>query len=112
VRCTVTHSGVLDKPMPLVRVPEPFNHRDWLFELKHDGFRGLEHIAGRRCRLLSRRGHVFPIAQGCPLPLAAFVGNDATLHESTLASGTRHAGALDAPRGWRRDAARLALYLP
>jgi len=49
------------------------------------------------------------IAEGCQLPLAAFVGNDATLHESTLASGTRHAAALDAPRS---DAARLALYLP
>jgi len=29
------------RPMPLVRAPEAFDHPDWLFELKHDGFRAL-----------------------------------------------------------------------
>jgi hypothetical protein len=32
--------------MPLVRIPEPFDHPDWLFELKHDGFRALTHVEG------------------------------------------------------------------
>jgi bifunctional non-homologous end joining protein LigD len=50
---------VLDKPMPLVRVPEPFDHPDWLFELKYDGFRALAYIDSHRCRLVSRRGHEF-----------------------------------------------------
>jgi bifunctional non-homologous end joining protein LigD len=45
--------------MPLVRIPEPFDHPDWLFELKHDGFRALAHVEGHHCRLVSRRGHVF-----------------------------------------------------
>jgi len=45
--------------MPLVRIPEPFDHPDWLFELKHDGFRALAHVDGHLCRLVSRRGHVF-----------------------------------------------------
>jgi len=27
--------------MPLVRIPAPFDHRDWLFELKYDGFRAM-----------------------------------------------------------------------
>jgi hypothetical protein len=27
------------RPMPLVRIPEPFDHPDGLYELKHDGFR-------------------------------------------------------------------------
>ncbi len=45
--------------MPLVRIPEPFDHPDWLFELKHDGFRALAHVEGHRCRLLSRGGHTF-----------------------------------------------------
>jgi ATP-dependent DNA ligase len=44
--------------MPLVRVPEPFDHQDWVFELKPDGFRALACIDGHRCRLISRRGHV------------------------------------------------------
>jgi bifunctional non-homologous end joining protein LigD len=39
---------MLHRPMPLVRVPEPFDHSDWLFELKHDGFRALAYVASRR----------------------------------------------------------------
>ena len=50
---------MLYKPMPLVRVPEPFDDPDWLFELKHDGFRALAYIDGHCCRLVSRRGHIF-----------------------------------------------------
>jgi bifunctional non-homologous end joining protein LigD len=46
-------------PMPLERIPEPFDHPDWVFEVKHDGFRALAHVDGHRCRLVSRRGHVF-----------------------------------------------------
>lgn len=28
-------------PMPLLSVRQPFDHPDWLFELKHDGFAGI-----------------------------------------------------------------------
>jgi bifunctional non-homologous end joining protein LigD len=47
------------RPMPLVPVPAAFDHPDWVFELKHDGFRALAHIDGHRCTLVSRRGHVY-----------------------------------------------------
>jgi bifunctional non-homologous end joining protein LigD len=47
------------RPIPLVRIPEPFDYPDWLFEVKHDGFRALAIIEGHTCRLVSRRGHVF-----------------------------------------------------
>ena len=47
------------RPMSLVRIPDPFDHPDWLFELKYDGFRALAHVEGHRCTLVSRRGHVF-----------------------------------------------------
>jgi bifunctional non-homologous end joining protein LigD len=50
---------MLHPPMPLVRLPEPFDHPDWLFEIKHDGFRALAIVEGHRCRLVSRRGHQF-----------------------------------------------------
>jgi bifunctional non-homologous end joining protein LigD len=50
---------MLHRPMPLVRIPEPFDHPDWFFELKHDGFRALAYVEGHRCRLVSRRGHTF-----------------------------------------------------
>ena len=45
--------------MPFVRIAEAFDHPDWLFELKLDGFRALAAIEGHHCKLISRRGHVF-----------------------------------------------------
>ena len=47
------------RPMPLVRISEPFNAADWIFEIKYDGFRALAEIEGGSCRLISRNGHEF-----------------------------------------------------
>ncbi len=44
---------------PLVRIPEPFNDPEWIFELKLDGFRALAYVENGRCRLVSRNGHTF-----------------------------------------------------
>jgi hypothetical protein len=41
---------MLHRPMPLVRIPEPFDHPDWLFELKHDGFRAVAYVDGHHMR--------------------------------------------------------------
>jgi ATP-dependent DNA ligase len=32
------------RPMTLGRRKQPFNHDDWIFELKYDGFRALAYI--------------------------------------------------------------------
>jgi bifunctional non-homologous end joining protein LigD len=45
--------------MPLVHIREPFDHPDWIYELKLDGFRALARIDGHRCELISRNGHRF-----------------------------------------------------
>jgi len=45
-------------PVELLRTREPFDHPDWLFELKHDGFRALAHV-GAEVRLVSRRGREY-----------------------------------------------------
>src|SRR3954469_9785158 len=47
------------RPMPLKRQHEPFSHSDWLFEIKHDGFRALAFIENGSCRLLSRNDNYF-----------------------------------------------------
>src|SRR3954470_960695 len=46
-------------PTRLLHIPEPFDHPDWIFEAKMDGFRSLAHIDAHRCTLVSRNGHVF-----------------------------------------------------
>jgi bifunctional non-homologous end joining protein LigD len=45
--------------MPLVRIPAAFDHAEWVYEIKYDGFRALAYIDGHVCRLISRRGHEF-----------------------------------------------------
>jgi len=40
--------------MRLRLVKEPFNDPDYIFELKHDGFRTLAYIEGGECKLVSR----------------------------------------------------------
>lgn len=46
-------------PMRLLRIPEPFDHPDFLYELKLDGFRGMAIVECGRCRLFSRNGYEF-----------------------------------------------------
>ena len=33
-------------PLKLTLVRQPFDHPDWVFELKQDGFRGMAYIGG------------------------------------------------------------------
>jgi ATP-dependent DNA ligase len=48
--------------MPLVRVADAFDHEEWMYELKLDGFRALAFIDGHHCRLVSRNGHTQALA--------------------------------------------------
>jgi bifunctional non-homologous end joining protein LigD len=45
--------------MPLARLHQPFDHPDWLFELKYDGFRALAHLEAGGVRLVSRNRNMF-----------------------------------------------------
>ena len=47
------------QPMPLSRRPLPFDHPEWVFELKYDGFRSLAVIENGSTQLISRNGHPF-----------------------------------------------------
>src|SRR4030081_1776341 len=43
----------------LTLVRQPFDDPDFLFELKHDGFRALAHIWDGKCELVSRRRNAY-----------------------------------------------------
>jgi bifunctional non-homologous end joining protein LigD len=49
----------LFQPMLLGRKAEPFDHPEWIYELKYDGFQALAVVEYGRCTLLSRNGHPF-----------------------------------------------------
>lgn len=46
-------------PMRLSRRLKSFDSADYLFELKHDGFRALAYVENGQCRLVSRNGNRF-----------------------------------------------------
>jgi bifunctional non-homologous end joining protein LigD len=47
------------QPIDPKRIADPFDHADWFFELKHDGFRALAYIENGTCRLISRKQIVY-----------------------------------------------------
>ena len=47
------------QPLPVARRPKPFDHPDWIFEPKHDGFRCIAYVEYGRCRLVFRNGNEF-----------------------------------------------------
>jgi bifunctional non-homologous end joining protein LigD len=62
------------QPMPLLRRPAAFDHPEFLFELKYDGFRSLAFIQNGRTQLISRNGNPFNsfanLCEGLMLPQA------------------------------------------
>src|SRR5438876_12022871 len=46
-------------PIRLSRRTRPFDSRDYIYEIKFDGFRALAFVEDGLCRLVSRRNHVF-----------------------------------------------------
>jgi bifunctional non-homologous end joining protein LigD len=40
-------------PAKLTLMRQPFDHPDFLFELKHDGFRALAYVSDGHCQLVS-----------------------------------------------------------
>jgi bifunctional non-homologous end joining protein LigD len=50
--------------MPLAVMQVPFDHPDWIFELKYDGWRALAYVDDGDCRVVSRNGNAlksFPV---------------------------------------------------
>ena len=58
------------RPMPLARFDAPFEHPDWIFEPKMDGFRAVAYVEDGACRLvIAQRKYVpgvQPPGQGDP----------------------------------------------
>ncbi len=42
-----------------LRIAKPFNDPEYIFELKHDGFRALAYVEEGTCRLVSRNSNLF-----------------------------------------------------
>ena len=56
--------------MPLAVLSQPFDHRDWIFECKYDGFRAICRVENRRVALVSRKSNVYKSFPGLCSALA------------------------------------------
>jgi hypothetical protein len=61
--------------LKLSLIPEPFDHPDWVFELKHYGFRALAYVAEAKCELISRRRNAYKSFDQLREPRAPFLAN-------------------------------------
>ena len=66
--------------LELGRRHEPFDHEQWLFELKYDGFRARAEISEGRAQLFSRRGPPYRAWPG----LCAAIGHALRKHRAVL----------------------------
>jgi bifunctional non-homologous end joining protein LigD len=72
------------QPMPLSRKPAPFDHPEWIFDLKYDGFRSLATIQNGRCQLVSRNGNSFTSFSSLQRNLAPLYAEKTVLYGETV----------------------------
>jgi bifunctional non-homologous end joining protein LigD len=76
------------RPMVLRVFREPFSDSDWLFEVKHDGFRALAYAVDGDCRLVSRKNHIYrTFGPVCDSIAQALKGRDAILDGEIVSLG-------------------------
>src|SRR5215467_251601 len=56
--------------MQLSLIAAPFEDPDWLFEIKHDGFRAMAYISDGSCTLVSRKNNQYKSFQSLRESLA------------------------------------------
>jgi bifunctional non-homologous end joining protein LigD len=66
-------------PMPLASLHAPFDHPDWIFELKYDGFRALARIEAGACCLVSRKRNRYKSFPELSASIAATIPGQAVL---------------------------------
>ena len=86
----------------LWRRRDPFDHRDWLFELKLDGFRALAHVEHGQGRLVSRNGNTFKRFAALASEIAVALGrvNNAILDAKDQESRIQPGGGAARPVRW------------
>lgn len=73
--------------MPLARLDVPFDHPDWIFELKWDGFRALAHVDRSGCRLMSRNRNPFKTFPRLAAGIAEKLGRSAVIDGEIVCLG-------------------------
>ncbi len=65
------------RPKPL---PSAFDRSNWIYEIKYDGFRAVAYVENGKCRLISRKGHVYDRFD----PLCEWIGDSLPVQNAIL----------------------------
>src|SRR5260370_31954509 len=76
------------QPINPTRIAAPFDHADWFFELKHDGFRALGYIEDGNCRLISRKQIIYKSFGTLAAAISALPVKNAILDGEVVCVGT------------------------
>lgn len=80
----------------MARFDAPFEHPDWVFEPKLDGFRAIAYIEGGTCRLVSRNRNAFKTFA----PLAQAIGQELSDRSAILDGEIVRPGPDGRPMFW------------
>ena len=84
------------EPLVPVRRREPFDHPQWLFDVKYDGFRALCHVERGRGHFMSRNGNGFRRFDALSTQVATELGVDEAVLDGELIA----ADETGRPRFW------------
>jgi bifunctional non-homologous end joining protein LigD len=101
---------IIPQPMTLVQQPEPFDDWDWLYEIKHDGFRALAVIEHGQCRFFSRKKHRLTGYQDLRAALVKKVNAETAILDGELAVADHLGRSVFADMIQRRHLARYFAF--
>lgn len=96
--------------MTLAQQPQPFDDWDWIFELKHDGFRAVAVIEHGQCRFFSRKKHKLVGYQDLRTALVKEVHAETAILDGELAVTHHHGRTVFADLMHRRNLARYFAF--
>jgi bifunctional non-homologous end joining protein LigD len=95
-----------------VSIAAPLDHPDWIFELKHDGYRAAAYIENGACELVSRKGNVYKSFAGLCAALGRLRAQDIIVDgEIVCLDGNGRSQFLDLMRRRRAEAVFYAFDL-
>ena len=97
-------------PIPLGRAETPFDDPNWVFEIKHDGFRALALIEKGHCWLVSRRKRKFQTFGELATALGRQVRVDMAILDGELAVPDEHGRSVFASIMKRRKDVRYFAF--
>jgi hypothetical protein len=100
----------IPNPLPLAVNATPFDDPEWIFEIKHDGFRALAVIERGLCRFISRNKHKLYGLRDLVTAIAREVHAETAILDGELAVPDHHGRTVFASMMKRRHEARFFAF--